>query len=105
MTDSERTAALTAFEHALTTYTIWWRDGGGREESLTYAEMVEAADRFGFAALPRSKRSEETYILEGDAEVTDQALLTERSDGVVGGCFSTTSGSCADLRREAPRPQ
>ena len=56
------------------TYTIWFQDGGGRQEGLTEDQMRKAAVRYDFDA--------KTVISEGETLMTE-----DHGETVVGGCF------------------
>ena len=59
-----------------TTYTIWFRDGGGRQEYLTEERMREQSKRFDFDA--------DEVVESGEVKFLDE-------DGdEVGGCFKET---------------
>ena len=58
------------------TYTIWFQDGGGRQEYLTEDQMRKAAVRYDFDA--------KTVISEGETLMTE-----DHGETVVGGCFKT----------------
>ena len=58
------------------TYTIWFQDGGGRQEGLTEDQMRKAAVRYDFDA--------KTVISEGETLMTE-----DYGETVVGGCFKT----------------
>ena len=60
----------------MTTYTVWFRDGGGRQEFLTESEMRKAAEKFDFDA--------KNVISEGSSVMTER---TGEGLIVVGGCF------------------
>ena len=55
------------------TYTIWFQDGGGRQENLTEDQMRKQSERFDFDADEVVESGEVTFIDEFGEEV--------------GGCF------------------
>ena len=57
-------------------YTIWFKDGQGRQEGLTEDQMRKAAVRYDFDA--------KTVISEGETLMTE-----DYGETVVGGCFKT----------------
>jgi len=57
------------------TYTIWFRDGGGRQEGLTEDQMRKQSERYSFDADEVVESGELTFIDELGEEI--------------GGCFKT----------------
>ena len=65
-------------------YTIWFADGGGRQESLTEEEMRKQSKIFSFDA-EEVIHFGETYMWPEGIEPYDNPRPT--SDDVVGGCY------------------
>mgnify|MGYP003646134372 FL=1 len=66
------------------TFTIWFQDGGGRQEFLSEDQMRKAAERFSFDA-DEVVESGETWIWENGVEPYNSPSWN--SEDICGGCF------------------
>ena len=67
-----------------TTYTIWFGDGGGRQELLTEEQMRKQSELYGFDP-EEVIHSGEAYMWTEGIEPYDNPRPT--SDDVIGGCY------------------
>ena len=67
-----------------TTYTIWFKDGGGRQEFLTEEEMRKQSKIFSFDA-EEVIHFGETYMWEEGVKPYNNPRWN--SDDICGGCF------------------
>ena len=68
------------------TYTIWFQDGGGRQEGLTEDQMRKQSESFSFDP-EEVITTGETWIWEEGVEPYDNPSWN--SEDICGGCFKT----------------
>jgi len=64
-------------------FTIWFKDGAGRQEGLTESQMREQSKRFGFDADEVLTKGEAFMWADGVEPYADPSWF---SDDIVGGC-------------------